>query len=246
MKTAKSVSVLIALLLAFMPVLAFANAAEPPNLTIVVSNAPEDLELYLRFPDGKLDEPVLLSHNSKAWESYYRFFSGGIFNGDVDFNGAVLIVESTEKSFECSLSEIGDDQNYNRYATLDFSAETIKNGVLPLRTGLLIAMRVILTLIIEGAVFWLFGYRAKKSWLLFLVLNLITQGFVNFQLTGLDFNTYWLFGYAFMEAIVFVAELLFYVLLIKEKSGKRAALCSFCANAASLVLGGILISYFPS
>lgn len=246
MNMKKPAAVLMMLILVLMPVLTFANAAEPPNLTIVVSGAPKDLELYIRFPEDKAAEPVLLSGNSKAWESYYRFFGGRIFDGGADFNGAVLIVKSAEKSFEYPLSEIENRNIYSNYATLDFAAGTLKSGVSPIRTALLVAMRVGLTLIIEGAVFWLFGYRAKKSWLLFLVLNLVTQGFVNLQLTGLDWNSYWFFGYMLMEALVFIAETVFYLLLIKEQSKKRAALCSICANAASLVLGGLLISYLPS
>ena len=36
-----------------------------------------------------------------------------------------------------------------------------------------------LTLLLEGALFWLFGYRLRRSWLVFLLANLITQGAVN-------------------------------------------------------------------
>ena len=39
-----------------------------------------------------------------------------------------------------------------------------------------------MTLLIEGALFFAFGFRKKLSWVLFIIINLITQGLLNWQL----------------------------------------------------------------
>ena len=166
--------VLITLLIVLFPVDTFANSAEPPGLTVIVSNPPADLSLFIRFSDAQEAAPVLLSKERKGWEAYFRFFYHMSPLKNKNLEGAVLIVQSSEKSFECLLPASTFDM-YNNLLTLDFQQDSIKIGQFPLRVPLLVSMRVILTLIIEGSVFFLFGYRKKASWAAFLAINLITQ-----------------------------------------------------------------------
>ena len=53
------VVLIIALSIAF-PAGVFANSAEPPGLTVIVSNPPADLSISIRFSDALKAEPVLL------------------------------------------------------------------------------------------------------------------------------------------------------------------------------------------
>ena len=73
---------------------------------------------------------------------------------------------------------------YNNLCVLDLTAGTLRWGVPWWRQPLLVALRVGLTLALEGLVFLLFGYRTKRSWGVFLVVNLITQLGVNLILLG--------------------------------------------------------------
>jgi hypothetical protein len=157
---------------------------------------------------------------------------------------AVLVVESSEQSFQISLPT-ETFKTYNNLLTLNIDAETLIIGQSPLRVPILIAMRVVLTLFIEGIVFYLFGYRKKRSWLIFFAINLITQGGLNAMITGPGIGSYWMIGFIFVEIVILIVEMILFISLVKEHKKSRAAIYTIIANLASLVLGGILISYLP-
>lgn len=110
------------LLCGLYPTIAYANAAEPPCLTILVSCPPEELELSIRFADGTELEPVLLRREDRAWEAYYRFFYSDSMAEDVRLEGAVLLVQTAENSFRCALPAT-TFKIYNNLMTLDLAAK---------------------------------------------------------------------------------------------------------------------------
>lgn len=242
---------LFALLVGLLPVGASANSAEPPCFTVVVSNAPEDLELSLQYEDGSAYESLYLrkqgSSDNHGWESYYRFaytYSSTAEN----LQDVRLLVQTGGESFLCPLpKEL--NRTYNGMVTLDLKDKTLTCGTSPLRTPLLIALRIALTLLIEGLVFFLFGYRAKRSWLVFAIVNLITQIGLNLlfaEASSADgYIALLLFFYAMGEAVVFLLEVIAFSALLKEHSKKRAACCALLANAASLLVGGLCLTYLP-
>jgi hypothetical protein len=223
---------------------AYANSAEPPGFTVVVTNSPEDLSLSLQLPDDNLTEAIVLDSEKKAWETYYRFYYHMSPAPKSNLGGAVLIVQSSEKSFQCVLPASTFD-TYNNLLTLDMDTESLSIGQTPLRVPVLVVLRVSLTLLIEGIVFLLFGYRQKRSWLVFAAVNLITQGGLNAMLTGPSLGSYWIIGFILGEVVVFIAELLAFSSLIKEFRKRRAVMYAIVANTASLILGGLLIAYLP-
>ena len=134
-----------------------ANSAEPPGLTVVVYLPPNDLTLSIQFADGSTADARKLQKEQKAWETHFRFFYDGMFS-DTLLKGSTLIITSSEKSFEILLP--GETFNlYNNLIVLDFKNETVTEGTNPIRSVLLISMRVILTLIIEGLVLFLYGWE---------------------------------------------------------------------------------------
>ncbi|HHY82591.1 MAG TPA: hypothetical protein GX505_07915 [Clostridiales bacterium] len=222
----------------------YANSAEPPGFTVIVSNPPDDLSLSLLLPGGSQSDAIVLPKEQKAWETYYRFFYHLSPSRDFNLADAVLIVESSEQSFECPIP--GDTfKEYNNLLTLDLNTKTLKIGQSPLRVPILVALRVVLTLHIESAVFFLFGYREKRSWMAFLAINIITQTFLNAMLTGPGISSYWMFGYIFMEILIIIAEMIAFTSIVKEHKRFRTAMYTIAANLASLILGGLLITYLP-
>lgn len=187
---------------------------------------------------------VQLQKEKKAWESYYRFFYGMVASANPSLEGATLIVQSSENNFECLLPESSFSQ-YNNLLTLNVENQSITEGQSPARLFLLISMRVILTLIIEGLIFFAFRYRNKMNWIAFIVINLITQGILNALLTGPNLGSYWIFGFVFYEIIIFIAEIIAFALILKGHKKSRAVVYALTANFASLILGGVLISYLP-
>ena len=221
-----------------------ANSAEPPGFTIIVLNSSENLSLFLQLPSGSVTDIRVTEGEKKGWEKYYRLYYKGSFLQAENLKDAVLIVQSSDKSFQCALPD-GTFDKYNNIFTLDMKSETLTIGQVPLRVPALVALRVVLTFLIEGAVFLLFGYRQKRSCLVFAAANLITQAGLNAMLTGPNLSNYWILGYIFGETVVLAVELTAFLILIKEFRKRRTALYVIVANTASLILGGMLITYLP-
>jgi len=243
MKTKNTLALaLLLLIFCLLPCPALANSGEPPSLTVLVSDPPDDLSMTLQFSDGSNQEPVVLKKSTKGWEAYYRFFNsflpGGSRNKD-----AVLTVSYGGDSLEFPLP--ADDFSYNSLVTLDVKAGTLTPGQPAWRVPLLVALRVVSTLLIEGLVFFLFQYRERRSWLVFLAVNLVTQTLLNMSFTGPQYTGYWMIAYVLGEILVFAVEITAFTLLLREFKKGRAALCAITANAASLIIGGVMLTYLP-
>ena len=216
---------------------ALANAAEPPGLTVIVNDPPENLTLTLKFGSG---ESALLVPEHRFWEGQYRFFYGSI-PGSKQLKNATLIVNWSDGAAEFPIPQ--EYLGYDNQVTLDLKTNELIHGQKPWRAPLLTAMRVMLTLIIEGAVFFVFGYRTKQSIKLVSLTNLISQTALNIIFIGAE--GYWFLGYIFVEIAVFTLESLIYKDWLTEHGPKRAVLYALTANAASLFLGGWMISFLP-
>ena len=238
------------LLVPLLPLTAAANSAEPPCFTILVVDPPQELELSLQLSDAGC-ERVLLHGHRKGWEGYYRFYYS--YGLPREWEGKpspdlTLQVSWPEGSFRLSLPDELLAARYNNILTLDLKGQSLTSGEPAWRGPLLVSLRVTLTLLIEGMVLYLMGSRQRKSWLIFLLVNLITQGGLNLMLNRADLlssGVYWMLGYGLMELLIFGIEAIAYALLLREKGTGRAAAAAFTANAASLVLGGFLLSQLP-
>lgn len=217
--------------------LALANAAEPPGLTVIVNDPPESLTLTLKFGSG---ESAALVPEHRFWEGQYRFFYGSI-PGSKQLKDAILTVEWQHGTAEFPIPQ--EYLGYDNQVTLDLKNTELIQGQKPWRAPLLTAMRIILTLIIEGAIFFAFGYRTKQSIKLVFLTNLISQTVLNILFIGAD--GYWMLMYILVEIAVFTLESLIYKDWLIEHGEKRAVLYSLTANAASLILGGWMISCLP-
>jgi hypothetical protein len=135
---------------------------------------------------------------------------------------------------------------YNNLYTLDLKTHTLTQGRAPYKNILYIALRVIFTLIIEGIIFFAFGFREKRSWVIFLALNLITQGALNIWLNSMfPSNGYIIFALVIGEFFVFLAELIGFTALVQEQKRLKTAAYVILANLFSLVAGGYLITLLP-
>ena len=101
------------------------------------------------------------------------------------------------------------------------------------------------TLLIEGVLLLAFGYRSRRSLLVFLLVNLVTQGGFALYLAVTVLNhgvSGWsLLFYIPIELIIMVVELLAYRRLLTEKSRGRAVGYAVAANVCSAVVGLWLI-----
>ena len=107
-------------------------------------------------------------------------------------------------------------------------------------------MRLSITLIVEGAILWIVGFRQKRTWLVFLIVNLVTQSMLIIPLTGyIPPNVYWMFVYYGGEVLIFAIEALVYAIAMKEERAIRRIMTAVIANAASMILGAWMLGNLP-
>ena len=101
------------------------------------------------------------------------------------------------------------------------------------------------TLLIEGALLLLYGYRSRRSWLVFLLVNLVTQGAFAAYLAATVLShgaSRWsLLFYFPAEVVITVVESLLYRRLLTEKGKGRATGYAIVANVHSATVGLLLI-----
>ena len=101
---------------------------------------------------------------------------------------------------------------------------------------------LITTLVMEGLLLALFGFgNRKRNWLVFLLVNLVTQGGLALW-TAHTFLRHGVSGWSALsilpaELVIFPAEMAAYALLLRGQPRSRAAACGFLANLFSAVLG---------
>lgn len=102
-----------------------------------------------------------------------------------------------------------------------------------------LVIRLVITIIIEMLVLFLFNYRTKKSYLIVLLTNLFTQIALTICLfIAMYFNgsLAYLFALIIGEIIVLAVESVIYVALLKEQGKGKAVLYAFIANFLSLFI----------
>ncbi len=225
------------LFISMIPVMAYANSAQPPALVIIMKNAPEDVKVSIITADGLKE----ISETKLAWETYFVFYSSDIGNN----SEIMLKISGNNTEYEQKV-ESKYLQYYDNVITLDFNLRTITEGKLLTRSILLVSLRVILTLIIESFIFFLFGYREKRSWIVFLVMNLITQGWLNISLNGgSPLAIYVIYKLIIMEFLIFIVEIIAVLAALKEHGKVRRIAYVLIANLLSLILGCLLITVLP-
>ena len=232
-------TIILTLLIIFsFKVLCYGNASEPPSILFIVPNAPDDMSVTLKLKDREYEAKVV----DKVIEKYFIFYSSNMMNKKPDIYN--FIVNTGNESFEIELTK--PYRIFNNTYTLNLRDQTLSEGILLSRSIMLVAMRVILTLIIEGIVFWASGFRNKSSWMVFLIINLVTQGALNIWLNSNGpIMSYAMFVLIFGEIFVFTAEIIAFLFFCKEHERSRKVIYVLTANLASLILGGYLITVLP-
>jgi hypothetical protein len=226
------------LLLIIRPTYVLGNASEPPSVVILVNNPPDDFSITMVSGDNHIEA----SKRKLAWENYYLFYKR-----DLNYsNGYKFKAVSNGEHFEFTIHD--SLTSYNNVYTLNVSKRELSLGKYPFRTVILVSIRVLLTLLVEGIIFWLFGFRNKSSWLAFLVINLITQGLLNIWLSieASPMPSYSiLFVLIIGEIFVFLTEVIMLPKFIDEYKKIHVRLYAIVANFLSLVVGFYIIPKLP-
>ncbi len=103
--------------------------------------------------------------------------------------------------------------------------------------------RLIATLLIELGIGWLLGFRSKKSIRIIVITNAVTQIFLNVLLLSEIYSGLLMAFLLFIigEIVIFIAELITYLITLKEQDPGKRVLNAFLANLASSVGGYFLL-----
>lgn len=229
----------LAFIFAILPVPASANAAEPPSVIFIMAHASQDVEAEIISEEVR--ELKKITERGEVYFTLYRSYPKPVVDE--------IVVRVTDKgaSFDVSVpKEL--ITSYNQVITINMKTHEVTEGSLPSRTIKIVAVRVALTLLVEGVVFFLFGFRKTQSWIIFLVMNLITQAYLNYSLLTLGPlpSRYGIFiTLIIVETIIFLGEMLISGIFLKEKSISRRLLFALVANISSYLVGWFAISYLP-
>ena len=188
------------------------------------------------------------TNGAPMWGDLIGSDAGGVrlhsfrYHGVPDTYRIILVT----KSGESWVSGVLHRATLQSSATVDWAAR-IANAPSPAMAYALQFLCTLLpTLLIEGVLLFLFGYRSKKNWYSFLLVNLITQGGFSVYLAVSVLQNganAWMtiFFYLPIEIVITLVELLLYRRLLTEKSKARAAVYAITANVCSAAFGLWLI-----
>lgn len=248
-----AITLLAALALCLLPVGAAANGAMGPDMTIIVLGGPEDLTIDIVKTDGinegriHLEGAVQIGFERRYRVDYLREWTAHPEEELLqNATKTTLEVRGTGLSWDIPADGI-EYKGYSHLITLDVKNREVIPGQPPWRQPLLVGIRVVFTLLVEGVIFYWFGYRRKGSWAVFILTNVLTQTGLSFLMAQAEFGIYLLslLVYFVAEPLVFIVEALAYAVLLREKSWKRGTACALSANAVSLFLGLLLYAFVP-
>ncbi len=217
-----------------------ANAAEPPVIIIIVPKSGLDIEAELISEELTITGVV----SEKFSESYIQFFNVHTPEFSPVKDNVVFYIQTNIGDYVIEQKISG--RQYNQLYTLDLDNGVLIEGKSLTRDISLISLRVALTLLIEGLIFYLFKYREKRTWIVFAIVNLFTQGTLNILINStLPTSAYILLTFYILEVFIILFEWIVMVPLIKEGSKLKLILVILLANVVSMLIGGYVLLTFP-
>ena len=187
------------------------------------------------------------TNGAPMWGDLIGSDAGGVrlhsfrYHGVPDTYRIILVT----KSGESWVSGVLHRATLQSSATVDWAAKTVSVPPAVVAYALQFLCMLIPTLLIEGVLLYVFGYRSKKSWKRFLLVNLITQGgfAVYLAVTVLNHGVsgWSLLFYIPIELVITLAEVLLDRWLLTEKGKGRAMGYAIVANIHSATVGLLLI-----
>lgn len=152
-------------------------------------------------------------------------------------------------------------ESYSNYAFSTYWVAHVEGNQLLLSKGYRIGKemfslfsRIIVTILVEVGIAWLFKIRTAKLRRLVVIVNVVTQVLLNVLL---NFSSYHfgkilaVFVFLFLELLVFIIEAIIYGFSFRRLSsgeigGAKAFVYAWAANTASMLVGFVMAYAFPS
>lgn len=253
---------------------AYADIGPKPEVTITVVNAPEG-EIYLdllaegRSTDSPYpnsfdgcDPAILNSLRSLEGNGWVLAYSTGVSGkapvfGDVrpqedgTWRYSYVGVPETFRvaaatADEAQAAETPYTRDYFANIVYDWETNTVREATpTSLRFAVRLLTTLVPTLIIEGILLWCFGFREKRSWIVFLIINAATQLALHLFLStpivlAARHPLYYAVVFVPAELVICLIESTAYAMLLKEHDRYQRIGYAVLANVTSAILG-----YFP-
>ena len=158
-----------------------------------------------------------------------------------------------------AVSDVLEKYAHDASYVLDFGGVIPSEGVLldvrtddHLPSGIVgLFVRMVLTVLIELGIAWLFRYRTKPLVTSIITVNVVTQLLLNMPLVFISFKLGGLaafIAYFLLEIPVLLIEMIAYAILLPDRRGGtwwKAVLYAIAANFVSFIVGFRLSVYFP-
>ncbi|MDX1358111.1 MAG: hypothetical protein R3232_04715 [Clostridia bacterium] len=213
-----------------------ANSNVTPLITIIVPNAPDDIDITLNYKNGRIYGYKV----DKFMESQFHFYNfdcrkDTVYTINVSYGNVSQVVALAATSGPV----------LNKYE-LDYKNLIAKVGVSRKRVNLYTILRIILILLIQSVVFYLFGFRKKKSWLIFLSITFVIQSIFNMWYSSYAAPEFYMIMILIFGAVfVFLFEGIAMVMIIQEKRETITFASVMIANLLSFTLIGLMMPYMP-
>ncbi|MBQ7688953.1 MAG: hypothetical protein IJT27_07020 [Clostridia bacterium] len=205
---------------------------------------PEIFKVLLYFPDTD-SFAISEIYKTYAFDSYYTFtLKESALETDLAPFDEAASAEETLQTNEPASGETWEqtepDAQLIGSKSYDFGKETLG-----------FFCRLLITLLLEILIAYLFGYKDKKAIGIVFVINLVTQVTLNLALNVIRFYDgpkSFVFWYAAMELVVFLIEAGVYFRMLptfSDKKAGRGVLYAAAANLASFAAGMALSFLLP-
>lgn len=218
-----------------------ANSAEPPLVWILITRPTHTVDATLTI-EGQVVQGYIRQESKVTFIRFFRYEIDQVMDKKHSVAQATLslTVDNVTTFHQIDIDRLV----YNVKYTFDNNHQTLIEGTSIFRETLLISTRIMLTLLVEAAIFFIFGYRKLRTWSIFLLINLITQSSLNIIIGG--FNPIpTLIGFYILEISILLFESISMTLAIQEGSKLKILCTVIVANISSLGVGSWLLTTYP-
>ena len=151
------------------------------------------------------------------------------------------------------ISRVCERYAFDSYFTADTADLSVSRSYDYRWELLSLAARICITLFVELAIAYSFGFRTKRELRLLFWINVVTQIALNLSLNVINYydgEKAFAFAYVLLEGLVFLVEAVLYCLLLRRAAvqpcpKRRCVAYAWLANTASFVDGIIISSILP-
>lgn len=226
---------------------------QPPTLIVVVLGAPKGTEMTAVIHKGSEVFHVPMEGERRLWETSYSLFRIAAwqiknwYGNAYDFKDAELVMKNSEGEKRVPIPDgMLKPRGFNETLTLRYKTGELSYGLPVWRGPLLISIRLLAVLLVEGLFFYFKGYSRRKSWVMFVLINLVFHGLLNYFCNGwinVNPDYYTLFFIAIF--VEFVFETSAFLLLVDETDSNSLIDFLLPANVASHIVTLLLMSILP-